>query len=306
MEEPFIVITGPTATGKTGTAAELARLVGGEVISADSMQIYKFMDIGTAKPTEPETLGVPHHLIGELYPDEPYSAFIFKQMAENRADDIKSRGKLPIICGGTGFYINALMKDTEFEGQTDKSCRDALYKIAETEGPESLHSELAALDPASAAVIHPNNIKRVIRAIEFYKQTGTSLALHNAREKEKPAKWDKVVILTMDRALLNRRIDRRVDDMLAAGLRDEVAGLLAMGYGPGLTSMQGLGYKEMARHVLGEWSLEEAAAAIKTGTRRYAKRQMTWFKGQCSGTWFDAAAYNSHRELAEAIAKEIL
>ena len=319
MSEPtskprYIIIAGPTAAGKTAAAVELALLIGGEVISADSMQIYKFMDIGTAKPKAEDLKGVPHYLIDELCPGEHYSAYGFKARAEPIAADISARGKHPIICGGTGFYINALINGTDFVHMAaDEDIRRELYALAEKEGAETLHRKLEALDPEGAAEIHPNNIKRVIRALEFYKQTGTPISAHNTKEREKirqsEPKNAKYALLTMDRVKLYDRINKRVDSMVNEGLEKEVRGLLERGYSPDLPSMQGLGYKEMVRYIRGECSLDQAADAIKIGTRRYAKRQWTWFSRQIDQSicyWYDVEDFGGPRDLAERIKVDLL
>ncbi|MCL2703778.1 MAG: tRNA (adenosine(37)-N6)-dimethylallyltransferase MiaA [Defluviitaleaceae bacterium] len=308
-EIPYIIIGGPTATGKTAAAVELALLIGGEVISADSMQVYKYMDIGTAKPTAEEMKGVPHRLIDELYPDEPYSAYEFKKRAASYAADARSRGKYPIICGGTGFYTNALINGTDFSDiSPDIEFRGELYSLAEQDGAEALHRQLASCDPKAAEEIHPNNIKRVIRALEYFKQTGTPISAHNIKERQKTPENAKIAILSTDRHLLYNRINKRVDVMLEAGLEAEVRGLLKCGYAPGLVSMQGLGYKEIIRYINGLYSLDDAAEAIKTGTRHYAKRQLTWFTRQIypdNVSWYDISDFNDHKQLAERIAREL-
>jgi tRNA dimethylallyltransferase len=295
---PYIVVAGPTAAGKTAAAAELARIIGGEIISADSMQIYKYMDIGTAKPNSAEMKVIPHYLIDELYPDEPYSAYEFQKRAEACASDIRSRGKYPIVCGGTGFYINALINRTEFAEM--KACaeyRNELYALDK----DTLHQMLTERDPSAASEIHPNNIKRVIRALEYFKQTGEPISSHNKTERSKTSENAKIALLTMDRQLLYNRINSRVDAMLEAGLEAETRGLLERGYDPSLTSMQGLGYKELIKYFNGEYGYAEAVEAVKAGTRHYAKRQLTWFSRQVSGKWFDAAAYKDSQALAESI-----
>ncbi|MDR1703785.1 MAG: tRNA (adenosine(37)-N6)-dimethylallyltransferase MiaA [Clostridiales bacterium] len=301
-KKPYLIIAGPTATGKTETAVALARMLGGAVISADSMQVYKYMDIGTAKPSLEERQGVTHYLIDELYPDEDYSAYDFQRLASRYAEGIRASGGYPIVCGGTGFYINALIKETRFdEHRADEAFRSFLYALADDKGPEALHEMLKSADPASALAIHPNNIKRVVRALEYHKLTGRPLSEHNAIMRKNPVKNAKIALLTMDRDLLYRRIDRRVDKMMAAGLESEVTSLLERGYGPGLVSMQGLGYKEMIKYLQGGWNLDEAVAAIKTGTRHFAKRQLTWFTRQLEGRWYNVCDYIGPEDLARAM-----
>jgi len=290
---PVVFIAGPTACGKTATAVRLAELIGGEVVSADSMQIYRHMDIGTAKPTPEETRGIPHHLISELDPDEPFSAAVFKQMAERRVAEILSRGAAPIIAGGTGFYINALLYGTEFPDTfADHEFRKELRDYAAEYGNAALHERLRAVDPEAAAAIHENNVKRVIRAIEFFEQTGIKISRHNEAEKKKaPAYKHLFIVLSKEREKLYKGIDARVDAMITAGLVGEVRALASMGYGPELVSMNGLGYKEIHRYISGEWTLETAVDEIKKGTRRFAKRQLTWFKNIENAVWLDADEY---------------
>lgn len=289
MKRPLIVIGGPTACGKTGFSIELAKKIGGEIISADSMQVYRYMDIGTAKVTAEETQGVPHFLIDELEPDEEYNVMLFQQKAKAYIMDICRRGKIPILVGGTGFYINALLYDSEFtETENDTAFREACYAIAREQGPEVLYEKLKQTDPEYAAEIHANNVKRVTRALEYHYLTGEKLSAHNAAQKQKDSPYNAAVfILTMERERLYRRIEERVDQMLRQGLAEEVRGLLERGYRPELVSMQGIGYKELVPYCMGECALEEAAEQLKTNTRRFAKRQLTWFRRQIDGLWLD-------------------
>ena len=282
MKPKIIIIAGATATGKSDVAAALAQRMGGEVISADSMQIYKHMTIGTAKPSADEIRGVPHHLIDELLPDASYSAAIFQDMAKARIADITARGNVPIVCGGTGFYVNALLYETDFtETVTDETFREEMQAFAEANGAEALHARLAGIDPDAAAAIHANNIRRVIRALEYHAQTGRRISQHNEAQKQRESAYDaQSFLLTRDRALLYERIERRVDKMLAMGLVDEVKALLTMGYQASLPSMQGLGYKEIVRYLQGEYDLAEAVRVLKRDTRHFAKRQLTWFTHQ--------------------------
>ena len=298
--KPLILVAGPTAVGKTALAVALAQQINGEIVSADSMQVYRKMNIGTAKATPAEMGGIPHHLIDCLEPDAPFSVAQFQSMAQCALHHIYSQNKLPIVVGGTGFYINALLRGTDFTAAhaADRAYRDNLAALADEKGRIYLHGMLKKADPAAAAAIHPHNVKRVIRALEYIKQTGSSIAAHNAREKLKASVYDaKVFIIHCDRAALYEKINRRVDGMIAAGLLDEVAGLLAAGYGPGLASMQALGYKEMIPVVQGAMPLAEAQALLKRNTRRFAKRQLTWFRRQCDGTWLDSGAYRDIDEL---------
>ncbi|MCL2171375.1 MAG: tRNA (adenosine(37)-N6)-dimethylallyltransferase MiaA [Defluviitaleaceae bacterium] len=276
------IIAGATATGKSTAAIALARKIGGEIISADSMQIYRGMDIGTAKILPNEMEGIPHHLIDELNPDESYNAAIFADLARGRIAEIIRRGKTPIICGGTGFYINALLFGMEIsQPEGESPHRAELTNFAKNHGAAALHKMLADIDPAAATAIPINNQKRVIRAIEFYRINGRRISEHNQEmKKRKPAFDAEITILDLPREALYNRINARVDKMMAAGLLNEVSALLNAGYARDLVSMQGLGYKELAAHLANETDLPTAINAIKQGTRRFAKRQITWFKHQ--------------------------
>ena len=278
----IFVIAGPTASGKTAVAVALAKLIGGEVISADSMQIYKGMDIGTAKPTMAERDGIPHHMIDVVKPDEPYSAALYQRQARAAIDGVLARGKVPVLCGGTGFYINAVLYDVVFaEDIDDDPLREYFSDMASTHGPAYLYAQLQAIDAKAAAGIHPNNVKRVIRALSYHRATGLLFSDYNTAQKERPDVYEAAFYcLNMDRQALYQRINDRVLAMFDAGLEDEVAGLLAQGCHPGLVSMQGIGYKETARYILGECSHAEAVAAVQQNSRHYAKRQETWFRHQ--------------------------
>ena len=303
----LIVIAGPTATGKTAAAVALAKQINGEIISADSMQIYKYMDIGTAKPSPEETGGIRHFLIDELYPDEPYSVADFKKKADDAVRDISSRGKTPIICGGTGFYINALLKGTVFtDTEVDEQYRASLWAFAQNEGAEVLHKKLEEIDPEAAKSIHPNNIKRVIRALEYFKQTGEQISVHNKRENERKTQINsKIFIFNMDRNLLYDTINIRVDRMLKNGLFQEVRNLLEMGYSENLTSMKGLGYKEIIPAIKGELTPSEAVELLKKNTRHFAKRQLTWFSGQCDGEYVNASKLSDKGLLCEYLCQRL-
>jgi len=312
MTKPqIIVICGPTACGKTPAAIHLAHHLDGEIISADSMQIYKQMDIGTAKVTNDEMRGVPHHLIDELSPNDEYSVAIFKNRAAKLIEDIIARGKMPIICGGTGFYINALLYDTEFEVEidSDREYRQSLEVLAKEKGAEFLHNMLKDVDPAAAKLTDINNVKRVIRALEYFRKHNALISLHNEQQKEKqkqPAYNAQVFVLHGERAAMYDRINRRVDKMVAAGLVEEVAALLEAGYLPNLTSMQGLGYKEIVKYLQGECDLDTALIAVKRGTRHFAKRQLTWFRHQLTGLdvhWIDIDELGDNAAIAEEIFK---
>lgn len=302
MKKPLIVIAGPTACGKTDLSINLAEKIGGEIISGDSMQVYKLMDIGTAKPTAEETRGIPHFLIDELYPDEEYNVMIFQKKAKEYMKVIYDRGHIPIIVGGTGFYINALVYDNDFTEEESSSIRDELYRIAETEGKEKLHSMLADIDVEYAKSIHPNNVKRVARAIEYYRLTGEKMSEHNKSSKEKESPYNTAFfVLNMDRQKLYERIDMRVDIMMENGLENEVRKLIDMGYSPELVSMQGLGYKEFIPYFNGEISLEKAVDDIKKYTRHFAKRQLTWFRRQTEGIWIDMTDGDKEKALSQII-----
>lgn len=313
MKTKVIVITGPTAVGKSLATVKLAKLMNTEVISADSMQIYKYMDIGTAKISTEEMQGIKHHLIDKFTPDIPYSVAIFKNLAKKLIDDISSAGKIPIICGGTGFYINALLHDVSFEDDAIPSIsntvayRDELLQLTKTHDVNFIHNMLKAIDPQSAKTIPSNNIKRVIRALEFYKQHNMPISTHNSNQKAKKMAYDaKVFILNQNRDNLYKKINKRVDDMIAKGLLQEVNMLLSMGYSPSSISMQALGYKQILAYLDGKCSLQHAIEAIKQGSRRFAKRQITWFKHQLNTTenqneqviWLNTEDYTDINSLA--------
>ena len=289
MKKPLIVIGGPTACGKTGFSIKLAKKIGGEIISADSMQVYRYMDIGTAKVTPEEADGVPHYLIDEFDPDEEYNVMLFQQKAKAYMEEIWAKGKTPILVGGTGFYINALLYDNDFtETENDTSYREECYRLAQEQGPEVLFERLKEVDPEYAAIMHANNVKRVTRALEYHYLTGQKFSEHNAEQKEKETPYDAaVIILNMDREKLYERIELRIDLMMQEGLLEEVKSLLDKGYTPDLVSMQGIGYKEFIPYFNGECTLEEAVIQLKTNTRRFAKRQLTWFRRQIEGLWVD-------------------
>lgn len=292
-KKEMLILTGPTAVGKTKLSIELAKAVGGEIISADSVQVYKKMDIGSAKILPKEMGGVRHHLIDVLSPDEKFDVFRFSQMAKEAMQGIYERGHIPVLVGGTGFYIQAVLYDIAFsEEETDSALRRQLEEEAAQKGNAYMHEKLAAVDPESAAAIHENNSKRVIRAIEYYMQTGEKISVHNAREHEKESPYAFCYfVLNDDRKKLYDRIDARVDQMVEEGLYEEVKGLLADGIPRSATSMQALGYKEMADHICGDCPLEEAIYLIKRDTRHFAKRQMTWFRRERDVTWVDRTAF---------------
>ena len=302
-KKPLIILTGPTAVGKTDTSISLAKAVGGEIISADSIQIYRHMDIGSAKITKEEMQGVPHFLIDALLPDEEFNVVVFQKLALQAMEEIYERGHIPIITGGTGFYIQALLYGIDFdETDTDNSYRKELEEFANEHGAEALHERLAKVDEESAKAIHPNNVKRVIRALEYHKQTGGKISEHNEEQRQKESPYHfAYFVLNRDRAILYDRINRRVDVMFEQGLVAEVRRLLDMGYTRKLVSMQGLGYKEVAAYLEGELSLEEAKEIIKRDTRHFAKRQITWFKRESDVDWIDMEKYADTEEVVAAL-----
>lgn len=277
---PLIVVGGPTASGKTALAIELAKALDGEIVSADSMQIYKYMDIGTAKPTADELKECPHHLIGFREPDCDFSVADYTELAHKTIADITARGKVAIMCGGTGLYINSVVNDVDFgEYENDYELRKSLDELVKKDGAGVLLDMLAEFDPVSAKRLHPNNVKRIIRAIEFYKVSGVPISEHQERTKLKESRYDATMFLiNHNREVLYDRINRRVDIMISDGLVDEVRSIMNMGYSRDLNSMQGIGYKEMIAYLEGEISLADAIDMIKQNSRRYAKRQLTWFR----------------------------
>lgn len=274
------MIVGPTASGKTKLSVELAKLLNGEIISADSMQIYKYMDIGTAKVTKEEMEGIKHYLIDEVFPDEEFSVARFQELALKYIEEILQKGKTPIIVGGTGLYVNSLVYNINFsESQGDWGYRDKLTKEAEEKGIEVLFERLKEVDPETADKLHLNDTKRIIRALEVYEQTGKPMSYHVKESRKIPPKYDfRIIGLSWDRALLYDRINKRVDKMIEDGLLDEVKSLVEKGYDNNTIAMQAIGYKEILAHLRGEMTLDEAIELIKLGSRRYAKRQITWFK----------------------------
>lgn len=294
----LIVLTGPTAVGKTSLSIALAKEVGGEIISADSMQVYKYMDIGTAKITEEEKCGIPHFLIDEFEPDEEFNVTIFKNKVKNYIKEIRGRGNVPIIAGGTGFYIQAVIYDINFnEYGDDGEVRKKYEKIAETLGKTELHRMLAEVDKEYAYSVSENNVKKVVRALSFFEMTGEKLSEHNKRERERPSPFDfAYFVLTMDRKKLYERIDKRVDLMFDMGLIDEVKSLMAKGYNKTLVSMQGIGYKEVIDYLNGETDLDECIDIIKRDTRHFAKRQLTWFKREKEVNYIDKDEFITEEE----------
>lgn len=293
QQKPMIILTGPTAVGKSALSVELAKKINGAVISADSMQVYRHMDIGSAKITPEEMQGVTHYMIDELEPDEEFHVVRFVTMAKEYLKEIYADGKIPIIAGGTGFYIQALLYDIDFtEQQCDETYRRQLEDLAREHGAEYLHGILREVDPASAEAIHANNIKRVIRALEFYHLSSKKISEHNETERQKQSPYNfAYFVLTDERAKLYERIDRRVDAMIEAGLVEEVKKLKSKGCSREMVSMQGLGYKEILAYLDGGCTLEEAVYIIKRETRHFAKRQLTWFKRERDVIWLDKQAF---------------
>ncbi len=298
MKKPLIILTGPTAAGKTALSVKLAKRIGGEIISADSMQVYRGMDIGSAKATKDEMRDVRHHLIDVLDPSEPFNVVAFKEMAKAAMDEIYAAGHIPVVAGGTGFYIQALLYDIDFtENDGDLAYRRELEALAEKEGAGILHERLKAVDPESAGAIHANNIRRVIRALEFYEKTGQKISRHNETERAKESPYNfAYYVLDMKRELLYKRIEERVDRMMEDGLLAEVKALKERGCTRDLVSMQGLGYKEILAYLDGECDLAEAVRVIKRDTRHFAKRQITWFKRERDVTWIEQERFGFDRE----------
>lgn len=308
MKDKLVVITGPTAVGKSDLAIELAKGLNGEIISADSMQIYKYMNIGTAKITKEETQGIPHYMLDILYPDEEFSVSSYQEMASKYISDINSQGKLPIIAGGTGLYINSIVYKLNFASvPPDTSIREKYEVLAEEYGNEYIHDILLRLDRESGERIPVNNRRRIIRALEIVESTGKHISESNKNFREENNDYDLTMIcLNMDREKLYERINRRVDIMMERGLPDEVKSLLDMGYHKDLISMKGIGYKEIIGYLEGDYSLEYAIDKIKQGSRNYAKRQLTWFRRDNRIKWLDVDGYNSFEELYEHAKMHIL
>ena len=302
---PLIIITGPTAVGKTSLSVQLALKINGEIISADSMQVYRGMDIGTAKIREEEKCGVPHYLIDILNPDEEFNVTIFKQKAEECIQDILSRGKMPIIAGGTGFYIQSVLYDVEFSDFDEEKraeIKAMLEDTLEQKGINFMFDKLTEIDPEYAKVIHKNNIRRVLHGLEFNILTGGKLSEHNEEQRERTSPYNFLYcVLNDDRAKVYGRINSRVDDMLRDGLADEVRGLLNKGYSRNLPSMLGLGYKEMADYLSDECTYEAAVELIKRDTRHFAKKQLTWFKRERETLEVNRTKFDNEEQMLEFI-----
>lgn len=286
-KKPLIVLTGPTAVGKTALSIRLAKAVGGEIISADSMQVYKYMDIGSAKIMPDEMEGVPHYLVDVLEPSEEFHIARFQEMAKQAMNEIYNRGHVPILVGGTGFYIQSITRDIDFaENDGDMTYRHELEAFAKEHGGEQLHARLKEVDPKAADEIHANNVKRVIRALEYYHQTGNHISEHNEKQRQKESPYKLTYFVLNDiRSLLYERIEKRIDQMLEMGLIEEVQRLKDMGCTRDMVSMQGLGYKEILAYLDGEITLDEAVYILKRDTRHFAKRQLTWFKREPDVIW---------------------
>ncbi len=307
-KKPLVILTGPTAVGKTKTSIELARRINGEIISADSMQVYRGMDIGSAKIRKEEMEGISHYLIDVLEPEEEFNVVLFQKLAKQAMETIYTKGKIPILVGGTGFYIQAVLYDIDFtKEEGDESYRKQLEQEARERGNEVLHEKLKAIDPESAEVIPVNNRKRVIRALEYYHLTGQKISEHNRQQRQKESPYAFCYFVMMDkREVIYERIDRRVHKMLMQGLEREVRALKERGLRKDMVSMQGLGYKEMLCFLEGEISYEEAVYRIKRDTRHFAKRQMTWFRRERDVIFLNMEYYWDRPEkLYEKIEEEL-
>lgn len=299
----LIIIAGPTASGKTALGIELAKRFNGEVVSADSMQIYKYMNIGTAKPDSEEMQGIVHHMIDVIEPDRDFSVALYKEMAGKAIDDIIMRGKTPIVVGGTGLYISSLTQPMDFsENSSDESYRTELWALAEKHGNNYVHEMLKDIDPISYERLFPNDVKRVVRALEVFKLTGKTISELQEESKKLPVEYNSAcIVLTMDRKKLYDRINHRVDIMFQKGLIEEVKSLQEMGYSRKSTAMQGIGYKEVLDYLDSNASLEETLDIIKQSSRRYAKRQLTWFRKDSSAKWVDLDEFTNYEDLIKNI-----
>ena len=298
-KQPLIILTGPTAVGKTALSIGLAKALNGEIISADSMQVYRYMDIGTAKIKPEEMQGIRHYLIDEYDPWDEFNVAIFQKRCQECIKEIYAKGKVPILVGGTGFYIQSVLYGIDFnETDTNHAYREQLTVFAREHGAEALHEQLKKVDPASAEAIHPNNVKRVIRALEYNEQTGQKISEHNKEQHTKEAQYDfRYYVLSLPREILYDRIDRRVDQMRQEGLVQEVEKLLDMGCRKDMVSMQGLGYKEVIDALEGRDTMEHAFERIKQETRHFAKRQFTWFRRERDVTWLEKETFAQEQEL---------
>ncbi len=296
-KEPLVILTGPTAVGKTKLSIALAKAIGGEIISADSMQVYRHMDIGSAKIRLEEMEGIPHYLVDVLEPWEEFHVVRFQQMTKEAMKKIREHGHIPILVGGTGFYIQAIVKDIDFTENEASPYREELTRLAEEKGADFLYEKLQKVDPKSAQIIHAHNVKRIIRALEFYQMTGKKISEHNKEQREKSSPYQFAYFVLQDeRAKLYKRIEARIDEMLQDGLIEEVTALKEMGLKRGMVSMQGLGYKEILAYLDGECTLEEAVEILKRDTRHFAKRQITWFKREEEVIWLDKGKFAYQEE----------
>lgn len=303
----LLVIVGPTAIGKTAVSIDVAKKLNGEIISADSMQIYKYMDIGTAKVKPEEMEGIPHYLIDVVYPDEEFTVADFKQHAENYIKKINQADKIPVLVGGSGLYLNSIVYELKFARiKKNDEFRRKCEELAAIHGIEYLYNSLNKVDPVTSSKISPNDMKRIIRALEVYNETGKPMSYFNKNFRNKTDKYNLVMIgLNTDRATLYSRIERRVDMMIEEGLIEEVRKLLDMGYSRDLISMQAIGYKEIISYLYGEVSLEEAIDLLKRNTRRFAKRQLTWFKRDDRIKWVDIKQFDGTDEISDYIINQV-
>lgn len=307
-KNPLVVLTGPTAVGKTALSIALAKAIDGEIISADSMQVYRYMDIGTAKIKMEEMDGIKHYLVDEYMPNEEFNVTVFQKRAKEAIQEIYAQGKIPIIVGGTGFYIQAILYDIDFTSEENADgYRRKLYQIAEEQGNEVLHHMLREVDPAYADMVHANNVKRVARALEFFHETGRKMSEHNEEQKEKNSPYHfQYFVLNHDRDILYKRINDRVDLMFQEGLIKEVMSLQKMGYHKEMVSMQGIGYKEVYEYLEGTMSLKDTIDTIKKNTRHFAKRQITWFKREKAVEWMNYSDYdNDQTKMLAAMLKQL-
>lgn len=307
-KKPLVIIAGPTATGKTAVSVELAARLNGSIISADSMQVYRGMDIGSAKVTEEEKRGIPHYLIDVADPEDSWNVVRFQKEAMNAVDAILAEGRLPFLVGGTGFYIQALLYGIDFtQMEADSDDRASMEEAARRDGPQALHRRLQEIDPEAAEAIHPNNVKRIIRALEFARNSGgLKISEHNRRERMREPAFNAVFfVLTMDRQKLYERIDARVDLMMQKGLVDEVRRLRAGGLTASDVSMQGIGYRQIFPALEGEYSLDEAVRLIKRDSRHFAKRQLTWFRREKNVIWIDADSFADRQKMSDTMEEMI-
>ena len=303
--KPIIVLTGPTAVGKTELSLELARRINGEIISCDSMQVYRHMDIGTAKIKPEQMQGIRHFMIDEFDPDEEFNVMIFKERVTSYIEDIYSRGKIPILVGGTGFYIQAVLKDIQFTKETDTNTRSTYEQLVNEHKGNELYEKLVKVDEQSAKSIHPNNYKRIIRALEYYDSTGEKFSEHNAKEAKRQSPYCfQYFVLYLERDILYDRIEKRIDAMIEEGLVKEVDNLLKAGYSRDLVSMQGLGYKEIIPYLDGNMSLKECVDILKRDTRHFAKRQFTWFRREECTKWINKNDFKSETNIVDYIIKQ--